>query len=249
MLPQILVVNPMRKRHRRQVSRARVRRVHRRTGSRLVRRARRRAVGYVMGSSPIRRRKLNPFRARHMRRHRHRNPFDVKGLLGDFIPAGVGGVSAVGLDVALAYIPLPAMLQSGWGNWITRIAGSIGLVLAAGMVAGKRNGEMVTVGALTVTLYSIIRAVLSSTVGANVKGLAGLADFKDFGVGAYMQPGMAGVGAYMNPQMGAYMNPGSVISAPAAVQGASARTLASRRATVAGLGRLGARSGAMANGL
>jgi len=181
-----------------------------------------------------RRRHGNPFRRRHhSRRH---NPFalpSVRSITNDLVPATVGGVGAVGLDVLLAYLPLPAFFASGVGNIIARVGGSLLIGAGVGAVAGKRNGEMAAIGALTVSAYTVIRGFAqSSGLGNSVKGLSGLADFKDYSAagglgyqgvspgtllsggrmgaymrrmptGAYMRPRFAGVGAYMRRNVGA----------------------------------------------
>lgn len=201
MLPQILTVNPMAKRRRRSKN------PHAR-----------------------RHRARNPFaHKRHARRHharRSRNPFDAKGLTEALVPAAIGGAGAVGVDIALAYLPLPTALQSGWGNYLAKIAGSFGVGYIAGMALGKQKGHMVTAGALTVTAYTILRSLAQQSLGTTVKGLSGLADFRDYrrgAMGAYMDPATVirtnlpgavrsktaitatPMGAYMRRPMGAYM--------------------------------------------
>jgi hypothetical protein len=164
MLPQILMVNPMAKSRRRRAKNPH----HRRTRAR------------------------NPFRHKHHRRHaRSRNPFDAKGLTAALVPAAIGGAGAVGLDILLAYIPLPATFQSGWGNYAAKLAGSFGIGYLGGMALGKEKGHLITAGALTVSLYTILRALAQQSLGTSVKGLSGLADFRDYrraGMGAYMDP-------------------------------------------------------------
>lgn len=207
MLPLILTVNPMAKRRR-----SRSKNPHAR-----------------------RHRARNPFRHKHHARRarggsrRMRNPFDAKGLTAAIIPAAIGGAGAVGLDIAIAYLPLPASLQSGWGNYATKIAGSFAVGYLGGMALGREKGHLITAGALTVSLYTIIRALAQQSLGTTVKGLSGLADFRDYrrsAMGAYMDPatvirtqGGAGgaipqrtaitaqrrMGAYMQRPMGAYM--------------------------------------------
>lgn len=166
MLPQILTVNPMAKRRR---SRSKNPHHHRRHRAR------------------------NPFRHTSHRRHgrRSRNPFDAKGLTAALVPAAIGGAGAVGLDILIAYLPLPAALQSGWGNYATKIAGSFAVGYAGGMALGKEKGHLITAGALTVSLYTILRALAQQSLGTSVKGLSGLADFRDYrraSLGAYMDP-------------------------------------------------------------
>lgn len=201
MLPQILTVNPMKKRRRSRSANPH----HRRHRAR------------------------NPFRTKSHRRHgrRMRNPFDAKGLTAALVPAAIGGAGAVGLDILIAYLPLPATLQSGWGNYATKIAGSFAVGYLGGMALGKDKGHQITAGALTVSLYTILRALAQQSLGTSVKGLSGLADFRDYrraGMGAYMDPATVirtpqmtaqrprnaiaarpGMGAYMARPMGAYM--------------------------------------------
>lgn len=174
MLPQILTVNPMAKRRSSRSKNPH----HRRHQAR------------------------NPFRhTAHRRRasgRRSRNPFDAKGLTAAIVPAAIGGAGAVGLDILLAYLPLPAALQSGWGNYATKLAGSFGVGYLGGMALGREKGHLITAGALTVSLYTILRALAQQSLGTSVKGLSGLADFRD----------------YRRTAMGAYMDPATVIRTP-----------------------------------
>lgn len=104
----------------------------------------------------------------------------MRGITGALVPAAIGGAGAIGLDVALAYIPLPAMLQAGWGRVAVQLVGAFGLGFIASKVAGRHNGQLVAAGALTVTAYSALKQVLAPTLGQSVKGLSGLADFSDY---------------------------------------------------------------------
>ncbi len=222
MLPQILTVNPMRKR------RYRVKNRH----YRHVRRVK----------NPHSKHHYRARRAHRSHRRRVANPLRVgKGFLPskrEWVGVGVGAAGAAGVDVALAYFSpyLPVFLQSGWGRIGTQVVGSILMGLAAGKVFDREIGKAVTAGALVITAYSSLRTVLAPTLGNSIKGLSGLADFSDFtptswsggyavganmggapGMGAYMRnPGM---GAYLTSTnapprigMGAYMNPGSFLS-------------------------------------
>jgi hypothetical protein len=187
MLPQILMVNPMSKRRRRTRS---ANPQHRRHRAR------------------------NPFRSKSHRRHhaRSRNPFDMKGMTAAFVPAAIGGAGAVGLDILLAYIPLPTALQSGWGNYAAKIAGSFGVGYLGGMALGREKGHLITAGALTVSLYTILRALAQQSLGTTVKGLSGLADFRD----------------YRRAGMGAYMDPATVIRTPQMVTGPARNAVSAR---------------------
>lgn len=219
MLPQILTVNPMKKRRKY------------RSKNRLHHHHKRRA------SNPHRRhhRARNP----HRRHHRYKNPLGLPsmgGLSNQLVPALIGGAGAIGVDVGLAYLSpyLPALLQSGWGRIAAQVAAAVGIGFGAGALVDKETGKAVMAGALTITAYSALRQVLAPTLGASVKGLSGLADFSDYtpstnwsggyavgsNLSAYMGPTRSGpgVGAYM--RQGAYMpqgrlgnmNPGSFLA-------------------------------------
>jgi hypothetical protein len=225
MLPSIVTVNPFGG-HRKVNSMAKRRRAHHK---RQKNRFRHRARAH------------NAYRHRRHRRRAH-NPFSVRGLTGSVMPALIGAGGAVLTDVAMAYLPVPASLQTGWMNILTRAAVAVGVGYVAGMVVGRQTGKEVAAGGLIVVAYSGLKQALAPTLGTSIKGLSGLADFGDYraaipyagesqlmaggGMGAYMQPRM---GAYMaNPAiggrfsgLGAYMNPGSIVSPFA---GAAARS-------------------------
>jgi hypothetical protein len=249
MTPAILTVNPMRKRrhrrrnpesHSRRAKAARLGWRHRRHNPHRRHRRHRNPESHRERARAARagwrHRRHNPHR-RHYRRHR--NPIDsiageVKSML---VPAGIGAVGAVGLNVALAYLPIPTSLQSGYGQILVSAAGAAGLGIIAGMIAGKRVGTAVGVGGLVVTGVQLLNQVLGPTIGGSVKGLSGLADFSDFrgaGMGAYMTPQMGRLGG---PRVGAYMNPAAML-APAAAS--PAQTLRAKQ--VAGLAAYMARS-------
>lgn len=163
-----------------------------------------------------------------VRRRRMRNPRglglpSVRGVMGDIVPAAIGASGAIGLDVLMAYLPLPDMLKSGWGKNLGLLAGALALGFVGSRVPfiGRRNAQIMTLGALTVVAYNVIKPLAAQTLGDRVKGLQGLADFGDYssnGMGAYMNPAPAllpsaarspiaagqQMGAYMNPQLGAF---------------------------------------------
>lgn len=229
MLPTIVTVNPFMAKHRKR----------RHNPLRHARRAHYRAHN----------------RMRRHRRHHQRmpNPFSVRGLTSQLTPALIGAAGAVATDVAMAYLPLPTTLQSGWANILARAAVAIGVGYAAGMVADKRVGQEVGLGGLVVVGYSALKQALAPTLGTSIKGLSGLADFGDYTPAYSSYPigstyGMSGVGAYMrNPGMGAYMQPrlgsfggagmGAYMNPAAFVQASS--PVAQRQRAMAGFGNYG----------
>jgi len=150
-------------------------------------------------------------RARHVRRYRrrHSNPrFSVSGITNQLMPAAYGAAGAIALDVALGYIPLPAMLQSGYAKSATKIVGALGIGwLARKFLRGK--GSAVAAGALTVAVYGLMKQVIVQ-FAPSVKGLG---DYEEIAIdntadqiGAYMSgsnylpdgSSVAGMGAYMS---------------------------------------------------
>lgn len=208
MLPTIVTVNPMAKR----------RHAHKKRSQNRLRRSRHRARAHNPGGHR---------RRRSHRRHRVSNPFSVKGLTASLMPAAIGAAGAVGLDIAMAYLPVPASLATGPLNTLTRAAAAIVLGVVAGKGFGKQIGQEVALGGLVVVGYSALKQALAPTLGTSIKGLSGLADFGDYtpaysgqavamtggGMGAYTQPRL---GAYMSRGgMGAYMNPAALVGAGA----------------------------------
>lgn len=160
------------------------------------------------------------------RRRRLRNPrsgglgignmLSVRGATSALVPAVVGAGGALALDIGMAYLPLPDALQSGWGKTVAQLLGSLALGFIAAKVpfVGKRNAQIATLGALTIVAYNALRPLAAQTLGANVKGLSGLADFGDY---------TPALGAYMRPRLGAYMNPAPLLQSATSPMAAKQR--------------------------
>ena len=134
---------------------------------------RRAAQGYVVGTRKIRRRKLNP-RVRHRRRYR-RNPMGLPSLgsiTSQLTAAGIGAAGAIGLNVALSFIPLPDALKTGYVRHGVRLASALVLsMLAKKFLGAKPWINTATAGALTVIVYDIGKAVIqtaSPEIGARL---------------------------------------------------------------------------------
>lgn len=210
MAAEVLLINPRsRKRRRKHVAK---RRRHTARRHKVVSRRRRSSV-VVVG------RKVNPRRRRRvhaLRRHRarRRNPrlFSMGGITSALIPAAIGGAGAVALDVGLSFVPLPAMLQGKLAKTGVKIAGALALGWVGGKVLGTDKGKAVTLGALTVVLYGVIKdAIATVAPGVPLSGVGGGGvDYADNTIGAYMIPPLG----YVNPApfvqdgVGAYMADG-----------------------------------------
>ena len=85
----------------------------------------------------------------------------AKGFLNNtLMPSAVGAGGALGLDVLLGFLPLPAMIKSGPMRPFVRLAGAVALGMIASKVMNKKVGEQVASGAATVVLYDTLKGVL-----------------------------------------------------------------------------------------
>lgn len=235
-MPEMLLINPRRRRRKqprvngRFVS-AKRRRRRRNPIAALANPRRRRRRRATALAAPRRRRRVrrhavalhNPRRrrrsyARVMRRRRRHNPrgafaFSPRGALRALIPAGIGAAGAVALDIAMNYVPLPAQFQSPLWKNAARIIGALGVGYLSSFALGKERAKIVTVGALTVAAYGVLRDVIAQNFPSI--GLSGIQtyDMSDLRMG-YTNPApmLEGMGAYMrdslvapNPGVGAYM--------------------------------------------
>ncbi len=94
------------------------------------------------------------------------------GFVNDtLIPAGIGAAGALGVDATLNMLSprLPAFLQTGAARTGVKLAAAVGLGMLVSMVAGRRFGEQVLAGAVTVTAYDFLKPY----VAAAIPGVAG----------------------------------------------------------------------------
>lgn len=190
------------------------------------RRRRRRNPIAAIAMNPRRRRRRNPIGALAMnprrRRFRRRNPnmsgitssFKPRAILAAMVPAGIGACGALGLDIAMSYIPLPAQFQTPMYKNIARVLGAIALGAVGTAILGRSKGAQVALGALTVVSYTVLRDVVATNFPQITLSGAEQYDYSDLRlgyvspapmlqgqrVGAYMNSGIvpaAGIGAYM----------------------------------------------------
>lgn len=108
---------------------------------------------------------------------RHRRPNPIGGFVKDtLMPSVVGGAGALALDVAVGMLPLPPALKSGPMAPLVKAAGAVGLGMIASKALGRRTGEQVAAGALTVTVYNVARMMLVKASGGRIPGLSGYVD-------------------------------------------------------------------------
>lgn len=200
-MAEMLLVNPRRKKRKHRKMSALQRRYFgpRRNPSRRRRRigVRRNPSTNVVpfyGAAPKRRRRRAVHRRSSLRRRHARTfrGFAPRSFINDtLMPAGVGAIGALGVDMALSYASpfLPAMLSSGIGLAAARIGGAVAVGYAASMAMGRRFGEQVTAGAITVTLYDLIKAQVRTMGLPGISGLGWVSPSMQ--VGTYVGDGMS----------------------------------------------------------
>lgn len=121
----------------------------------------------------------NPVR-KHMKKRR-RNPIGKMGLpsvksVKDnlLVPAAVGAVGAVVIDIVAGYLPLPASMKVGNMRYVSKAAVIIALGVLAGKIVGKKQADMAVVGGLTVMFHGIVKDFAVKNF-AGVMPMAGLA--------------------------------------------------------------------------
>ena len=137
-------------------------------------RRRRRKTTTTRRRNPVRRRRRTTA-TRRRRTYRRRNPRMVQGVMRDLGPAAVGATGALGLDFAMAALPLPPMMKTGPVGFISKIAGAIVIGMVARNFVAKRTAEQITAGALTVVTYGAVKGFVQTNMpgiplGAYISG-------------------------------------------------------------------------------
>lgn len=218
---ELLLINPRRKRRKGRRRRRSMSALQRRYfGGRKVSRARRNprrrrsSTAALSFSAPVRRsrRRSGGFKRRSFSRRRggggvtNLRNFNIRSFVSNaLLPAGMGAVGALGLDIALAQARpyLPDALASGLGNTAARLGGAllIGYVTSLGM--GRAFGEQAAAGALTVTMYDLIKGYFADAF-PSIPLSGAYDDASGYSLGyAAAAPQ---VGAYVSNGMGAYVS-------------------------------------------
>ena len=169
-------------------------------------------------------------RRRVTRRRARRNPkFSLRSIQRDAImPAAIGGVGALGLDLAFAFLPIPANFKTGIIGSVAKLAGAVVLGNVVGNLAGKKTGEAFTLGAVTIQAYGLVKNLVQNaapglplsgdpmlqyytpgmgyvSAGSQVPYGSGISDYNAApGMGEYIPDGHAS--QYEGESMGEYIN-------------------------------------------
>lgn len=171
-MAKMLLVNPRRRRARKKVTRKR-----RRNPVRAVRRR----------AAPVKRRR---------RVARRSNPsFRAANVKQSLTVAAHGATGAIALDMALAYLPVPAQLKGGMVGRIVKGAGAIALGVVAANFVKASTAQRMAEGALTVQMTGLFKEVIGNfapgiNLGMYESGLgyygSGFNPEYDNGMGTYL---------------------------------------------------------------
>lgn len=140
-MPELMLVNP---RKRRRTTRKRATPKRRVTRRRAVRRSPTRAA----------KRRMSGYR-------RNPSPRGMRGIVDKtVIPAATAAAGAIGLDVAWGFLPVPDTLKTGPMRHVAKAAGAVGLGMLANMVVSKKTADQFATGALTVVFHQAMAEVV-----------------------------------------------------------------------------------------
>lgn len=220
-MPQLFVVNPSARKGRSkrkspQMARRRRTSTRRRATRQVaifrgnpIRRRRRRTTHRRFARNPSRRRHYarNPIRRRRttVRRYR-RNPSArrVGGAAVNFgkmlLPAAGIGLGAVGAEILMGYLPIPASFKTGVMRHVTK--GVVGVT--AGMLIGKvlrqkRLGNYIALGSVVIAVHDAAKEFIAARMPAITMGQYRGPIGSSFGGMGYINPAQTGRLGYMPP--------------------------------------------------
>ena len=109
-----------------------------------------------------RRRKSVARRAPTRRRRTRRNP--KMKVAESFGPAMVGAGGALGLDMIWGMLPLPGNMKTGIMGSLVKIGGALIIGQMSKGFLGKRTGENLTVGMVTVLTYDMAKGLIAQNM-------------------------------------------------------------------------------------
>jgi hypothetical protein len=193
MAEQLLLINP-RRRKARKTTPAR-------------KRAKRRVVHHRRRTNPIAaaprkrrvRRHHNPISnitRTHRRRSRKRNPIG-SDIMGVAMPAFQGALGALGVELIVGNLPLPATLKSGIGSHITKSSAAVALgVIVNKLGLGRQLGNHMATGAMTVAFHDALKGVVNTAMPS--LNLAGMGYYNAGDFIGYQDQAPAGLGMYVD---------------------------------------------------
>lgn len=124
----------------------------------------------TMAKKSSKRRRRYSVTAKKSRRYR-RNPargigkFNIQSFSRNtLMPSAIGAAGALGLDVLIGFLPLPPALKTGPMRGVVRVVGAVALGIVAGMVVKKETATNIAAGAITVTLYDLLKGAVQTAM-------------------------------------------------------------------------------------
>jgi len=109
-------------------------------------------------------------RSVHARRRR-RNPIGGNDLMSQVKNAAIGAAGAIGVDIAMSKLPIPANLKSGPMLPAVKGAVAIGLGMLIGKFGKKRAlGKQIAEGGLTVAIHSMAKPMVANMIPGGLSG-------------------------------------------------------------------------------
>lgn len=118
------------------------------------------------------------------RKSYRRNPLPkFGGVANQFKDGAIGAAGALGVDIAMAKLPIPANLKTGTFAPVVKGLVGVGLGMAVEKVMkNKRMGQQIALGAITVSLYNTGKTMLAPTLGLQGFEDQGMLGFEDNGL-------------------------------------------------------------------
>lgn len=87
------------------------------------------------------------------------------------MPSTIGAAGALGLDVLMGVLPLPDAVKTGPLRPVARIGGAIALGFLASFAGMRKHAAQITVGAMTVVLYDVMKGFAARVAGGKIPGI------------------------------------------------------------------------------
>lgn len=158
MAAELMVINPARRRGKKKTTRKRRKSRARVTTARRnpVRRRR----------SPARRTsyaRRNPVRRRSRRRSGGKMTM-TKMVQNTIVPAGIGAIGAVALDVLWGLAPIPAQFKTGMLGTGVKVGGILVLGFVGSKVLPKKYVDVTVAAAVTIAIFQAVRGMVQQTI-------------------------------------------------------------------------------------
>lgn len=112
---------------------------------------RRTTLARARSRAPVRRRRRNPIK------------MDMASIMKNTImPSATAAGGAIAVDLALGYLPLPAMMKTGPVRHLVKGVAAISMGLLAANFVKPRTAELFATGAMTVALYDAAKEGISN---------------------------------------------------------------------------------------